>query len=152
MSTASQHTDHTIDGTPIPTLDEIAEQHMALAPWVARTPTFERHDFPTLEGTPVTFKFELLQASGTFKARGAFSNLLALDAKRARRGASRACRRAITRWPSRMRRCGMEIGAKVVMIRSGEPDAHRARAALWRRNRVRGQWPRSVRDRAPDRG
>lgn len=49
MSTTPQHTKHTID--------DIAEQHMALTPWVARTPTFEKHDFPTLEGTPVTFKF-----------------------------------------------------------------------------------------------
>ncbi len=50
MSTDSPHSDNTIDGTP----------------------TFEKHDFPTLEDTPVTFKFELLKASG------AFSNLLAL--------------------------------------------------------------------------
>ena len=64
MSTA-HHSDNTIDGTPIPTLDDIASQHMTLSPWVARTPTFERHDFPTLEGTPVNFKFELLQVGGT---------------------------------------------------------------------------------------
>jgi threonine dehydratase len=128
MSTASQHTDHTIDGTPIPTLDEIAEQHMALAPWVARTPTFERHDFPTLEGTPVTFKFELLQASGTFKARGAFSNLLALDTNE--RGAGVTCvsagNHAVAVAYAAMR---MEIGAKVVMIRSASPT----RIALARR-------------------
>ena len=71
MSTA-HHSDNTIDGTPIPTLDDIASQHMTLSPWVARTPTFERHDFPTLEGTPINFKFELLQVGGTFKTRGAF--------------------------------------------------------------------------------
>src|ERR1700754_1677603 len=86
MSTTPQHPAHTIDGTPIPTLDAIAEQHIALAPWVSRTPTFERHDFPTLEGTAVNFKFELLQSSGTFKARGAFSNLLALDDNARRSG------------------------------------------------------------------
>lgn len=81
MSTAmSQPTDRTIDGEPIPTLDAIATQHFALTPWVFRTPVFERHDFPSLEGTAINFKFELLQASGTFKARGAFTNLLALDA------------------------------------------------------------------------
>ncbi|TAM50505.1 MAG: threonine/serine dehydratase [Paraburkholderia sp.] len=81
MSTAmSQPTDRTIDTEPIPTLDAIATQHFALTPWVFRTPVFERHDFPSLEGTAINFKFELLQASGTFKARGAFTNLLALDA------------------------------------------------------------------------
>ena len=76
----SQPTDRTIDTEPIPTLDAIATQHFALTPWVFRTPVFERHDFPSLEGTAINFKFELLQASGTFKARGAFTNLLALDA------------------------------------------------------------------------
>ncbi|HEX7684940.1 MAG TPA: pyridoxal-phosphate dependent enzyme [Trinickia sp.] len=81
MSTASpQPTNRTIDAEPIPTLDAIATQHFALTPWVLRTPVFERHDFPSLEGTAINFKFELLQASGTFKARGAFTNLLALDA------------------------------------------------------------------------
>lgn len=74
-----QPTDRTIDAEPIPTLDAIAAQHFALTPWVARTPVFERHDFPSLEGTSISFKFELLQASGTFKVRGAFTNLLALD-------------------------------------------------------------------------
>lgn len=82
MSTAiPQPTDRTIDGEPIPTLDAIATQHFALAPWVLRTPVFERHDFPSLEGTSINFKFELLQASGSFKVRGAFTNLLALDAQ-----------------------------------------------------------------------
>ncbi|MGN6229865.1 MAG: threonine/serine dehydratase [Trinickia sp.] len=81
MSTAMpQPTNRTIDAEPIPTLDAIAAQHFALTPWVLRTPVFERHDFPSLEGTSVNFKFELLQASGSFKARGAFTNLLALDA------------------------------------------------------------------------
>ena len=81
MSTAMpQPPDRTIDTEPIPTLDAIASQHFALTPWVSRTPVFERHDFPSLEGTSINFKFELLQASGTFKVRGAFTNLLALDA------------------------------------------------------------------------
>jgi threonine dehydratase len=81
MSTAMpQPTNRTIDAEPIPTLDAIASQHFALTPWVLRTPVFERHDFPSLEGTSINCKFELLQASGSFKVRGAFTNLLALDA------------------------------------------------------------------------
>lgn len=81
MSTAMpQPPARTIDAEPIPTLDAIATQHFALTPWVSRTPVFERHDLPSLEGTSVTFKCELMQASGSFKVRGAFTNLLALDA------------------------------------------------------------------------
>ncbi|MGG1943387.1 threonine/serine dehydratase [Trinickia sp. NRRL B-1857] len=90
MSTATpQPSNRTIDAEPIPTLDAIATQHFALTPWVLRTPVFERHDFPSLEDTSVNFKFELLQAGGSFKVRGAFTNLLALDA--AQRSAGVTC-------------------------------------------------------------
>jgi threonine dehydratase len=120
MSSTNQHTDHTIDGTPIPTLDEIAQQHMTLTPWVARTPTFERHDFPTLDGTPINFKFELLQASGTFKARGAFSNLLALGESERSAGVTcvSAGNHAVAVAYAAMR---LKIGAKVVMIKTASP-------------------------------
>jgi len=88
-ATTPQPSNQTIDAEPIPTLDAIASQHFALTPWVLRTPVFERHDFPSLEDTSVNFKFELLQASGSFKVRGAFTNLLALDA--AQRSAGVTC-------------------------------------------------------------
>jgi threonine dehydratase len=78
-----------VDGQPVPGLDEIATQHMLLAPWVTRTPTLDKTDFTTLEDRTLNFKFELLQASGTFKARAAFSNLLTLDA--AQRSAGVTC-------------------------------------------------------------
>jgi threonine dehydratase len=128
MSTATpQHTDHTIDGEPIPTLDDIASQHFALTPWVARTPVFDKLDFPSLEGTVVNFKFELLQASGSFKARGAFTNLLALD--EAQRNAGVTCvsggNHAVAVAYAAMR---LGIGAKVVLFRSANP----ARVALCR--------------------
>ncbi|WP_250472267.1 threonine/serine dehydratase [Caballeronia sp. GAFFF1] len=128
MSSAIQPTDNTIDGTPIPTLDEIAEQHMALTPWVARTPVFERHDFPKLEGTPVTFKFELLQASGTFKARGAFSNILALTESERAAGVTcvSAGNHAVAVAYAAQR---MGVGAKVVIIKTANP----ARVELCRR-------------------
>ncbi len=126
MSTAHPlHTDHTIDGEPIPTLDDIATQHFALTPWVVRTPVFERHDFPSLEGTTVNFKFELLQSGGSFKARGAFTNLLALD--EAQRSAGVTCvsggNHAVAVAYAAMR---LGIGAKVVLFRSANP----ARVAL----------------------
>jgi threonine dehydratase len=128
MSTATpQHTNHTIDGEPIPTLDDIATQHFALAPWVARTPVFDKLDFPSLEGTVVNFKFELLQASGSFKARGAFTNLLALDA--AQRSAGVTCvsggNHAVAVAYAAMR---LGIGAKAVVFRTANP----ARIALCR--------------------
>ncbi len=128
MSTTPQHSDHTIDGTPIPTLDDIAGQHMALMPWVARTPTFEKHNFPTLEGTPITFKFELLQASGTFKVRGAFSNILALSESERAAGVTcvSASNHAVAVAYAAQR---MSVGAKVVIVKSANP----ARVALCRR-------------------
>jgi threonine dehydratase len=128
MSTASPlHTDHTIDGEPIPTLDGIAAQHFALTPWVARTPVFDKLDFPSLEDTVVNFKFELLQVSGSFKARGAFTNLLALDD--AQRSAGVTCvsggNHAVAVAYAAMR---VGLGAKVVLFRSANP----ARVALCR--------------------
>lgn len=128
MSTATpQHTDHTIDGEPIPTLDDIATQHFALTPWVTRTPVFDRLDFPSLEGTVVNFKFELLQAGGSFKARGAFTNLLALD--ETQRNAGVTCvsggNHAVAVAYAAMR---LGISAKVVLFRAANP----ARVALCR--------------------
>ncbi len=75
-----------VDGTPVPTLDDIAAEHAALAPWVARTPVFERADLPALEAVHVNLKYELLQASGSFKVRGAFANLRALGEAQKRIG------------------------------------------------------------------
>ncbi len=132
MSTASpQPTNRTIDAEPIPTLDAIASQHFALTPWVLRTPVFERHDFPSLEGTAINFKFELLQASGTFKARGAFTNLLALDA--AQRSVGVTCvsggNHAAAVAYAAMR---LGVSAKVVLFRTTSP----ARLELCKRYRA----------------
>ncbi|KWE59876.1 pyridoxal-5'-phosphate-dependent protein subunit beta [Burkholderia ubonensis] len=120
MSTPQQGTAHTIDGEPIPTLDEIAAQHFALSPWVSRTPVFERADLPSLEGTHVNFKFELLQASGSFKARGAFTHLLALD--EARRNAGVTCVSAGNH-AAAVAYAAMRLGssAKVVMFHTASP-------------------------------
>jgi threonine dehydratase len=110
-------TGHTIDGEAIPSLDDIASQHFALTPWVLRTPVFDRNDLPSLEGTLVNFKFELLQASGSFKVRGAFTHLLALDA--AQRSAGVTCvsggNHAIAVAYAAMR---LGISAKVVLFRT----------------------------------
>lgn len=116
-----QHTDHTIDGEAIPTLDDIASQHFALTPWVLRTPVFDRNDLPSLEGTLVNFKFELLQSGGSFKVRGAFTHLLALDA--AQRAAGVTCvsggNHAIAVSYAAMR---LGIAAKVVLFRTASAE------------------------------
>src|SRR5262245_28931449 len=51
-----------------------------IAPYVRVTPVAEVDGADLgLPGVPITLKLELLQHSGSFKARGAFTNLLARD-------------------------------------------------------------------------
>ena len=50
-----------------------------IAPWIRRTPTIEIAGAPFALRAPVTLKLELLQHSGSFKARGAFNNLLGAE-------------------------------------------------------------------------
>jgi threonine dehydratase len=58
----------------------ITTTHERIAPYIRRTPTIaiDRADFG-LEPGPLALKLELLQHSGSFKARGAFANLLLRD-------------------------------------------------------------------------
>jgi len=62
--------------TPI-TRERIAATEIAIRPFVRRTPLVRADgaDFGLLPGE-LTFKLEMLQHSGSFKARGAFANLL----------------------------------------------------------------------------
>jgi threonine dehydratase len=57
--------------------DLISETYSLIRPYIRRTPTIEVDgaDFG-LKGVPLVLKLELLQHSGSFKARGAFTNLL----------------------------------------------------------------------------
>ncbi|MEK6424203.1 MAG: threonine/serine dehydratase [Burkholderia gladioli] len=113
-----------INGKPVPTLDDIAAEHFALTPWVSRTPVFERADLPDLDGTHVNLKLELLQASGSFKVRSAFANLLALGERQRRLGVTcvSSGNHAAAVAYAAMR---LGIGAKVVMLDSA-CGAHRA--------------------------
>jgi threonine dehydratase len=63
--------------SPDITRERIAATEAAIRPYVRRTPLLraDLSDFG-LPATPVTFKLEMLQHSGSFKARGAFANLL----------------------------------------------------------------------------
>ena len=57
----------------------IIETAALIAPHIRRTPVIEvrPEDFGlAADGAPLTFKLELLQHAGSFKARGAFANLL----------------------------------------------------------------------------
>jgi threonine dehydratase len=57
--------------------ERIAATYSLIAPYIRRTPIVEAHgaDFG-LDSINLVFKLELLQHSGSFKARGAFTNLL----------------------------------------------------------------------------
>jgi threonine dehydratase len=57
---------------PVPTYDDIRAAVALIAPWVRRTPLLEVE----VDARPVTLKLELFQHSGSFKARGAFHNVL----------------------------------------------------------------------------
>src|SRR5262245_21649507 len=59
------------------TRERIAATEAVIRPYVRRTPLLQADlaDFG-LPPSPVTFKLEMLQHSGSFKARGAFANLL----------------------------------------------------------------------------
>jgi threonine dehydratase len=117
-----------IDGIKAPDLAAIADLRAALRPYTRITPVTERNDFPTIPGTLVQFKFELLQVSGTFKARGAFSNMLALDAAQRRAGVTciSSGNHAVAVAYAAMK---LGIDAKVVMLKTSSP----ARLALCRR-------------------
>jgi threonine dehydratase len=109
-----------IDGQPVPTLDAIGELAGALRPYVFTTPTLDKDAISTLRDARINFKFELLQASGTFKARGAFSNLLALDAAQRQAGVTcvSAGNHAVAVAYAAMK---LGISAKVVMIKTASP-------------------------------
>jgi len=59
---------------------QILSTERTIRPFIRRTPIVDAQavDF-ALEGAPLTFKLELFQHSGSFKARGAFANLLLRD-------------------------------------------------------------------------
>ena len=56
----------------VPTYDQVREAAELIAPWVRRTPVLDVE----VEGRRVALKLELLQHAGSFKARGAFTNVL----------------------------------------------------------------------------
>jgi threonine dehydratase len=63
---------------PAVTRDEIARTYAVIMPYLRRTPVIEvaAADFAIGGGANVPIKLELLQHAGSFKARGAFANML----------------------------------------------------------------------------
>ena len=107
------------------TQENVARAHERLRPYVRQTPVFD-YDSRRLDSS-VNFKFEHLQRSGTFKARGAFNNLLSLSEEQRRRGVTcvSAGNHAVA-----VAYAAHEMGvrAKTVMISTASP----ARVALCR--------------------
>jgi threonine dehydratase len=62
------------------TLEMIRDARTRIAPHVLRTPTLPQVRLSETLGLPVVAKLELLQHTGSFKARGAFNAMLSLDA------------------------------------------------------------------------
>ncbi len=106
------------------TLGEIHETALAIQPYVRTTPIFsmagEEVAPPLGADALVTFKLELLQRTGTFKIRGALSNMLRLSEEQRRQGVTAfsagnhaiavACAASI-----------LGISAKVVMLSTASP-------------------------------
>src|SRR4029450_484734 len=71
------------------TSEMIAQCERLIRPVIRRTPVVEVDGAEFgLPGYPLTLKLELLQHSGSFKARGAFANLLTRDGPKAGVGAA----------------------------------------------------------------
>ncbi|MBT8078941.1 MAG: pyridoxal-phosphate dependent enzyme [Gammaproteobacteria bacterium] len=105
-----------------PTLPEVRELAVNLQPWVVRTPVLRCRALEDAlgNGLEIHAKLEFLQQTGTFKARGALSNLLSLDATQRAAGvtAVSAGNHAIaTAFAAR----AVGTTAKVVMMKSANP-------------------------------
>jgi threonine dehydratase len=67
-------------------LASIREAAVLIEPYVVRTPTLPMRRLSDFLGVPVVGKFELLQHTGAFKARGAFNRMLHLSDEERRGG------------------------------------------------------------------
>ncbi|MEU8076065.1 threonine/serine dehydratase [Catellatospora citrea] len=68
------------------TLEGILAAHKAIRPYVRRTPLDPSHSLALGSDTEVHLKLECFQVTGSFKPRGAFARLLALDPEQRRKG------------------------------------------------------------------
>jgi threonine dehydratase len=70
------------------TLDEIRRAAAELPPHIVRTPLLVSEEMAEITGTPVWFKPENLQVTGSYKARAAFTMLNRLPVEQRERGAA----------------------------------------------------------------
>jgi threonine dehydratase len=121
--TANAHASFAETFEPL-TLEEIREAHALVAQHVLVTPsiTWPGEELPKLLGpeTRVSAKLELLQRTGSFKARGALVNMLKLTDEQRARGitAVSAGNHAIAAaWAAQM----VGVPAKIMMINTANP-------------------------------
>ncbi|HET8727102.1 MAG TPA: threonine/serine dehydratase [Alphaproteobacteria bacterium] len=107
----------------LPSLDDIEATGRRIAPHVVETPSFQWRD-PLVEAVlgdgALHLKLEFLQRTGSFKARGAINNILALSEAERRRGvvAVSAGNHAVAvSYAARV----LGVSAKVVMHRRANP-------------------------------
>lgn len=106
--------------TPDISLDLIDRMRATLAPRLRRTPSVPLDTLAEIAGTEVWAKMELWQVTGSFKARGALANCLALDEAQRAAGvtAVSAGNHAIaTAWAAH----ALDIPARLVMTASAPP-------------------------------
>ncbi len=110
-----------------PTIEEISALRERFGDEIVRTPVMwcPWAEARMAEGTKVWGKLEFLQKTGTFKARGALSNLWSLDEDQKRRGvtAVSAGNHAIA---TAFAAAAAETSAKVVMLRSSNAARQQA--------------------------
>jgi threonine dehydratase len=111
-------------GIPAPEPEAIAENTARLSPYLRKTPVWLWKDELLSRLVPprtkVLLKLELFQHAGTFKARGALTNLLSLTSEALARGvtAVSAGNHAVAvAWAART----LHTSARVVMPRSADP-------------------------------
>ena len=75
-----------IDGTRIPTYDDVLAAHERVRPYIHRTPVLTSSFLNKLTGAELFFKCENLQKAGAFKVRGACNAVFGLPEAQAAKG------------------------------------------------------------------
>lgn len=70
----------------VPVFADVKAAAKRIAPYVTRTPLLRSPKLDKLVGAPVWLKADNLQVTGSFKARGAFNSMLAMDSQQRTRG------------------------------------------------------------------
>lgn len=122
-----------VTGEALPTLDAIRETYTRLEPHIRKTPVHLWQSERSVDlfgaGTDLFLKCEFLQHTGTFKARGALNNAMAIgeaDRQNGVTGVSAGNHAIAVAWAAKT----LGMGAKVVMQQSANPARVSAAEAL----------------------